>query len=109
MGLRKIIACFSFFLFCINASAQQNLTNLVGVIADKASKAPIEFANVELLKAIDSMVVTGVVTDAKGKFSIGQVKLQLLTLSLLLRKSLAVQCTVHTCSAALAARYVTCS
>lgn len=64
----------SFLLFCVSLTAQQTGTNLIGAITDKTAKNFIEFANVELLKASDSSIVTGTVTDGKGKFSIEQVK-----------------------------------
>jgi outer membrane receptor protein involved in Fe transport len=67
-----------FFFFCVvtasSAVAQQTTSEIVGIIIDKASRKPIEFANVELLKISDSSLVKGNVTDNKGKFLLEQVK-----------------------------------
>jgi hypothetical protein len=55
------------------ASAQSKGSTVFGVVADKISKAVLEFANVELLSISDSSVVSGTVTDIKGKFSFSEV------------------------------------
>lgn len=74
MTIRKIIAVFVPCLFVFSVHAQQTTSTILGVIADKTSNNPIEFASVELLKISDSSVVKGTVTDAKGKFNFDQVK-----------------------------------
>ena len=73
MAIRKITTAFLLCLFSLCVSAQQTTTNVLGAIVDKVSKAPVEFANVELLTT-DSAVIKGTVTDAKGRFNIDQVK-----------------------------------
>ncbi len=72
MPIRKTIAAFIFCFLVLSAAAQQTAT-VLGVIVDKVSKNPVEFANVQLLNT-DSSLVKGTVTDAKGKFNIEQVK-----------------------------------
>ena len=42
---------------------------VTGVILDNASKLPMEFSDVALYRATDSVFVAGCVTDAKGRFS----------------------------------------
>jgi hypothetical protein len=73
MAARKSFIAFVFYCMFSTVSAQQTGSSVLGVIADKGSKAPVEFANVELL-GTDSAVIKGTVTDNKGKFSFDQVK-----------------------------------
>ncbi|TAJ47396.1 MAG: TonB-dependent receptor [Chitinophagaceae bacterium] len=70
----KIPAVFLFCFSLFSVAAQQQASTVLGVIVDKASKTPIEFANVALLNANDSAMIKGTVTDSKGKFSFGQVQ-----------------------------------
>ncbi|MEO8172692.1 MAG: outer membrane beta-barrel protein, partial [Sediminibacterium sp.] len=70
---RRIIIAFAFYCMVITLAAQQTGSNVFGAITDKVSKAPVEFANVELL-GTDSALIKGTVTDNKGKFSFDQVK-----------------------------------
>ena len=74
MRFRKLVTISFVVLISLPVFAQEVRTSLVSVIVDKDFKTPIEFANIELLKASDSSVITGTVTDAKGKFSIDQLK-----------------------------------
>lgn len=68
--LAVLLLCFS----VLSVEAQQSTSTVLGTIVDKTSKSPIEFANVELLNPKDSVVIKGMVTDNKGKFSFDQVK-----------------------------------
>ncbi len=74
MRFRKLVTISFFVLISLPVFAQEVRTSLVGMIVDKDSKTPVEFANIELLKASDSSVITGTVTDEKGKFTIDQLK-----------------------------------
>ncbi|SKA10027.1 TonB-dependent receptor domain-containing protein [Sediminibacterium ginsengisoli] len=71
MTLRKHFTLLLFFLAAIAVHAQSQ-TNISGIITDKNSRQPIEFASIELLHK-DSTLVKRTVTDAKGKFTIDQV------------------------------------
>ncbi len=73
--IKKVALFFGCLFIMRGLIAQQTSgTNLVGQVMDRSSGNQVEFANVELLKAIDSTLVTGVITDAKGRFSIEKVK-----------------------------------
>lgn len=60
------------FLICIfffgKLSAQN--TVLTGVVLEKQKQLPVEFASVSVLKAIDSAIVAGALTNNKGAFTI---------------------------------------
>ncbi len=47
--------------------------SVTGIIADKSSKQPIEFATVQLLHPGDSSVINTTVTDRKGKFVLDKI------------------------------------
>ena len=63
-----------FFAFLISISfssaifAQSNGTIVSGVIIDKSTKQPIEFATVQLLKVEDSSISKSIISGKKGKF-----------------------------------------
>lgn len=61
-----IASCFC-LQFVHGAEIQEG--GVTGLILDKASKLPIEFSDVILYRAEDSVFVAGCVTDAKGRFS----------------------------------------
>ena len=69
MMLRNFTALV-FLLIGLSVNGQQTISTVTGIIIDAASKSPVEFANVELLKAADSLVVLGSITDSKGRFTI---------------------------------------
>ena len=71
---KKITIFFSFLLFSSLVYAQQTGSEIVGLVVDKPTKNPVEFSNIELLKASDSSVVKGTVTDSRGKFLLEQIK-----------------------------------
>ncbi len=75
MFITKILTVFSFCLFALSTIAQQPSSTLSGIIFDKISKSPVEFANIELLNSADSSIIKGSVSDSKGKFSFEQVKM----------------------------------
>ncbi|GAB4038569.1 TonB-dependent receptor [Spirosoma gilvum] len=60
-----------FTLFCLVSTttfAQKVGTTITGIIVDKSTKAPVEFATVELLNRSDSTQINGQVTNLKGEF-----------------------------------------
>ncbi len=72
-----------FFLFCffgmliVNAQPMKSdVSNLpqkgviAGKVIDQNNKQPVEYANISLFLARDSSLVTGVVTDSEGRFSL---------------------------------------
>jgi len=71
----KIFGSFIFFVFFFTLSAfsQTNLT-LSGILVDKASHEPIVSATVVLLHAKDSTYVDGNISNAKGEFSLQNLK-----------------------------------
>ncbi|MEO5945690.1 MAG: TonB-dependent receptor [Chitinophagaceae bacterium] len=70
---REIFIITAFFIFSGNLFGQ-SLNTITGIIQDKTSKQPIEFATVQLLQLPDSTVLKTTVTDKKGKFTIEDVQ-----------------------------------
>ncbi len=58
---------FSVFPLCLAAE------ELTGLVVDRASKKPLQLVNVSILRAADSALVTGSVTDSSGRFLIANV------------------------------------
>ncbi|PXV59347.1 outer membrane receptor protein involved in Fe transport [Dysgonomonas alginatilytica] len=72
--MRTIILLISFILGFISVNAEQAAANynLSGVVCDK-SKTPIEYASVSLWKDLDAsapQLITGIVSDESGNFTI---------------------------------------
>ena len=67
--VRKMPAFILFIFSSLNILAQ-NKSTISGIIEDGNAKAPIEFASVQLLRALDSSLVTGTVSNSKGKFAL---------------------------------------
>ncbi len=63
------IEFFLWLLLPLSMSAQE----ITGVVADRATKKPLQFVNVSLLRAADSTIVTGSATDSSGRFLISNV------------------------------------
>lgn len=74
MLIPKLSAVLLFCCMVLASVAQDPASVILGVVVDKTSKLPVEFANVELLNTKDSVLIKGTMTDAKGKFSFDQVK-----------------------------------
>lgn len=53
--------------------SQVNVSSIAGVVQDRSSKLPIEFATVQLLHPRDSTVINTTVTDRKGKFLLDKI------------------------------------
>jgi outer membrane receptor protein involved in Fe transport len=63
-----------FIIFSINLVAQNHSSrSVVGTVLIESTKKPLEFVNVVVLNQSDSTLVTGAVTDSKGKFEIDNV------------------------------------
>lgn len=77
IDMRKLTLLISLLFVANILSAQQgrqrtgeNPFEITGVIIDAESGNPLEYATVSLLKASDSTIVDGSITDPKGKFTI---------------------------------------
>lgn len=77
---KKIIFITAILFFSIKLFAQpvptgreENGYAVAGIIQDKSSKQPIEFATVQLLRSGDSAVIKTTVTDHKGKFVLDKI------------------------------------
>jgi outer membrane receptor protein involved in Fe transport len=68
MLIRKIAGLLVVVLFSTHVIAQSKGSTVSGTLVDQSSGFPIEFANVQLLKAADSSLAQGTVTDKKGNF-----------------------------------------
>ena len=72
--IHKIVIVCLFVSVFFNVSAQRQINGIItGIIVDKLSKEPIEFANVVVRTESDSAPIAGTTTDAKGKFSFEKV------------------------------------
>jgi len=72
--LNKLLMLFLFVFTFFNSPAQKQIIGTItGIIADKESKQPIEFANVILKYQSDSTQLVGTVTDVEGKFSFDKI------------------------------------
>jgi len=71
---KKIIFILSLFVLSINLFSQESNRSIIGMVQDKASKLPVEFATVQLLHASDSSVIQTAITDRKGKFEMDKIK-----------------------------------
>jgi len=72
--LNKFLILFLFVITFSNLSAQkQSKGTITGIIVDKQSKQPIEFANVVIQKESDNTQISGTITDAKGKFTLNKI------------------------------------
>ena len=74
--MRKQFICNVFFLilFILILGGMEGIAQSIsGIIADKSSKQPIEFATVQLLHTGDSTVINTTVTDRKGKFMLDKI------------------------------------
>jgi len=68
--MKKIALMLCLSVAFINKLSAQSISGLVS----DTEKLPVEFATVTLLKGADSSLVTGVVSDAKGKFLLKQIQ-----------------------------------
>jgi outer membrane receptor protein involved in Fe transport len=67
--INKFLALFIFVLIFTPVVAQKlPVGTLTGIIVDKESSVPIEFATVMLVAETDSSQIRGTTTDAKGRF-----------------------------------------
>jgi outer membrane receptor protein involved in Fe transport len=65
-----ILSCFLF----TTAFAQISNFSISGSIQDKASKAPMEYCTISLINAGDNSLVTGMVSDLSGNFTLDKLK-----------------------------------
>ncbi|MFP4846874.1 outer membrane beta-barrel protein [Winogradskyella sp. PE311] len=67
----KITSYFScLFLLLINLGNAQKEVKVQGIVMEEGSNIPLEYATITFKKITDNSVVTGEITDSKGKFSI---------------------------------------
>ncbi|QDO93382.1 TonB-dependent receptor [Formosa sediminum] len=72
MNFRKqVVFSLLLFIFCFNIQAQSGKDiTITGHVIELESKLPLEYATVAFRDSKDNSVITGGITDAKGKFSI---------------------------------------
>jgi outer membrane receptor protein involved in Fe transport len=71
---KRIIICGILFLSIFNVYSQKPIQgSITGLIIERSSDKPLEFAQIILLKAKDSTFVQGTVSDNKGKFSFDKI------------------------------------
>ena len=74
MSPRQFISCLLSLLLTLTAHAQRPGApsgagnGVIGIVVDADSNEPLEYATVALLNAMDSALITGLVTNASGEF-----------------------------------------
>lgn len=80
--MKRLLLIFTFFILIQQAKAQfglgaaQKVTvtgRITAVILDSATKAPVDYATISLVRVKDSKAVNGGVTDSKGKVTLQNV------------------------------------
>ena len=73
---KHLFILLSFLIIsCQISFGQENSTfSISGVLLDLTSKQPIEFASVAIYKIPDTVLITGTITNAKGKFVLNKMK-----------------------------------
>ncbi len=75
--MKNIIICFTAFVFIGNLLSAQtkNNGNVSGIVLSGTNNKPLELVNVVVIDPTDSSIVTGAVTNNKGKFEISNIPL----------------------------------
>jgi len=69
--MKKLSVLLLYCLVVMHISAQT--MKVGGIVIDATTKAPIEFAAVTISKSTDSLIITGAITDAEGKFLLNDI------------------------------------
>jgi outer membrane receptor protein involved in Fe transport len=72
--MRYITFILLFFVHLSIAQQKKSSGTISGIILDGESKQPIEFCTITLMKQADSSIVTGVLSNDKGLYTIEQIK-----------------------------------
>ena len=67
--MRNLLVIFFISLF-FNLSAQNNNTFVTGIVIDKESNTPLEYATISILKNNESNIENVAISDIDGKFKI---------------------------------------
>jgi len=68
-----LLILFSGSLFSSPEIAARKKGTLSGVVFDKLSNTPIEYANISLFSSADSLLIDGGITDINGGYSLSDV------------------------------------
>ena len=71
-SIMKYLLCIASFFFALNCLAQNG--SVEGEVLDNSAKEPLGYASVSLINAADNALITGVLSDAQGKFKIEKLK-----------------------------------
>lgn len=74
MKTRAILGGIMFVLSGVLLAQGRTGGTVSGVVRADSTNRPLEFVNVVLLNQIDSAIVTGTITDAKGRFQVNNVQ-----------------------------------
>ena len=70
---KLLILCLLMTVFLNLPAQKQSKGTITGIVIDKESKQPIEFANVVLQKDSDKTLLNGTTTNSKGRFNLDKV------------------------------------
>jgi len=60
-------------LLCNYSYAQTTTSTIKGIVIDKTSNKPMESASIQVFSSVDSSLVTGILSDANGVFSLDNI------------------------------------
>jgi hypothetical protein len=66
----KKLPLLLFFLFCCSLALAQKEITVSGTVIDVSDKIPLEYATVSIINSSDKKLITGEITNTKGKFSL---------------------------------------
>mgnify|MGYP005994049869 CR=1 FL=1 len=68
--MKSLLITSLFLLFCIQLSFAQEDVKIEGIVIEKDTNIPLEYATVVIKTKSDNKIITGGITDTKGKFKI---------------------------------------
>ena len=74
--MKRLLYLFSFFIASnfIASKAFAQSGSVEGMVTDSVASQPLNYASISLLNSADNKLISGVVTDEKGKFTIAKIK-----------------------------------
>lgn len=72
--MKKYFTTIFCLLFVAMAFGQKGIGKISGIVLDSETKKPVEYATISLYIQEGDKLVSGTITDGKGKYSIGELK-----------------------------------
>lgn len=71
--MRSVLSVLIMVLFCANVQAQSGKGKITGKVIDAVTKQPVDYATVSVFKQGSTSPFNGIITDAKGNFTVDNV------------------------------------